>query len=142
MPRAAQKKAHVPQKRTSFGSSKSRVSPSSSPEDDDARYRAVAGRVSSSGSSTKVGSGSGRTRPTPASPQKRRRRPGTVALQEIRRFQKSTDLLLRKLPFARVVREVGAKVAPYSMQNLRWQSLAILCLQEVCLAAFDQVKRK
>ena len=35
---------------------------------------------------------------------KRRYRPGTVALREIRRYQKSTDLLLRKLPFARVVR--------------------------------------
>lgn len=34
----------------------------------------------------------------------RRFRPGTVALKEIRKYQKSTDLLLRKLPFARVVR--------------------------------------
>jgi hypothetical protein len=38
---------------------------------------------------------------------KRRYRPGTVALREIRRYQKSTDLLLRKLPFARVVRKYG-----------------------------------
>ena len=34
---------------------------------------------------------------------KRRFRPGTVALREIRKYQKSTDLLLRKLPFARLV---------------------------------------
>lgn len=34
---------------------------------------------------------------------KRRFRPGTVALREIRRYQKSTDLLLAKLPFSRVV---------------------------------------
>ena len=34
----------------------------------------------------------------------RRYRPGTRALMEIRHFQKSTDLLLRKLPFARLVR--------------------------------------
>lgn len=34
---------------------------------------------------------------------KRRFKPGTVALKEIRRYQKSTDLLLRKLPFARLV---------------------------------------
>ena len=34
-------------------------------------------------------------------------RPGTVALREIRRYQKSTDLLLRKLPFQRLVREVA-----------------------------------
>ncbi|KAI6477635.1 histone H3-like centromeric protein hH3v, partial [Pyricularia oryzae] len=42
-------------------------------------------------------------------PQKkpRRYRPGTVALREIRRYQKSTSLLMRKLPFARLVREVA-----------------------------------
>jgi hypothetical protein len=34
---------------------------------------------------------------------KNRFRPGTVALREIRKYQKSTDLLLRKLPFSRVV---------------------------------------
>ncbi len=34
---------------------------------------------------------------------KRRYRPGTVALREIRKYQKSTDLLIRKLPFARLV---------------------------------------
>lgn len=33
----------------------------------------------------------------------RRYRPGTVALREIRKYQKSTDLLIRKLPFARLV---------------------------------------
>jgi hypothetical protein len=32
-----------------------------------------------------------------------RYRPGTRALQEIRKYQKSTDLLIRKLPFARLV---------------------------------------
>jgi hypothetical protein len=37
----------------------------------------------------------------------RRYRPGTVALREIRRYQKSTDLLLRKLPFQRLVREIA-----------------------------------
>ena len=34
-------------------------------------------------------------------------RPGTVALREIRRYQKSTDLLLRKLPFQRLVRQIA-----------------------------------
>jgi hypothetical protein len=34
-----------------------------------------------------------------------RYRPGTVALREIRRYQKSTELLIRKLPFQRLVRE-------------------------------------
>ena len=37
----------------------------------------------------------------------RRFRPGTVALREIKRFQKSTELLLRKLPFQRLVREIA-----------------------------------
>ena len=37
----------------------------------------------------------------------RRYRPGTVALREIRRYQKSTELLIRKLPFQRLVRELA-----------------------------------
>ncbi|XP_048213608.1 histone H3-like [Perognathus longimembris pacificus] len=55
-----------------------------------------------------------------------RYRPGTVALREIRRYQKSTELLIRKLPFQRLVREVGQKL----MINLRFQSSAVLALQE------------
>merc|ERR1711935_457351 len=35
-----------------------------------------------------------------------RYRPGTVALREIRRYQKSTELLIRKLPFQRLVRKL------------------------------------
>lgn len=38
-----------------------------------------------------------------AAPKKRRYRPGTVALREIRKYQKSTDLLIQKLPFSRIV---------------------------------------
>jgi histone H3-like centromeric protein A len=41
--------------------------------------------------------------PIPQSKKKRRYKPGTVALQEIRKFQRSTDLLLMKLPFSRLV---------------------------------------
>src|SRR3954462_5253169 len=40
-----------------------------------------------------------------------RYRPGTVALREIRRYQKSTDLLIRKLPFQRLVREIAQGIA-------------------------------
>ena len=36
-----------------------------------------------------------------------RYRPGTVALREIRRYQKSTELLIHKLPFLRLVREIA-----------------------------------
>ena len=53
-------------------------------------------------------------------------RPGTVALRQIRKYQKSTDLLIRKLPFLRLVREVAQKINP----TLRFQSTAVLALQE------------
>ena len=47
-----------------------------------------------------------------------RYRPGTVALREIRKFQKSTDLLIRKLPFQKVVREIAGEFK----SDLRFQS--------------------
>ena len=56
----------------------------------------------------------------------RRFRPGTVALREIRKFQKSTDLLIRKLPFQKVVREIAGDFK----SDLRFQSQAVLALQE------------
>ncbi|KAK3717288.1 centromeric DNA-binding histone H3-like protein cse4 [Vermiconidia calcicola] len=65
---------------------------------------------------------------------KTRYKPGTVALREIRRYQKSTDLLMAKLPFARLVREVGLDVAPISADITRWQSQAIQALQEAAEA--------
>ncbi|KAH9999884.1 histone-fold-containing protein [Russula vinacea] len=76
---------------------------------------------------------SGADREAPA--KKRRYRPGTVALREIRKYQKSTDLLLRRLPFARVVREIALDMITdagpeYGEAGLRWQSSAILALQE------------
>ena len=57
----------------------------------------------------------------------RRYRPGTVALREIRKYQKSTDLLIRKLPFQRLVREV---VQNKFGSQYRFQSPALLALQE------------
>ena len=53
-------------------------------------------------------------------------RPGTVALREIRKYQKSTDLLIRKLPFQRLVREIAHDYKA----ELRFQSSSILALQE------------
>lgn len=53
-------------------------------------------------------------------------RPGTVALREIRRYQKSGELLLRKLPFQRVVREIAGQFK----SELRFQEAAIMALQE------------
>ncbi|GAA5962006.1 hypothetical protein JCM3765_007195 [Sporobolomyces pararoseus] len=60
-------------------------------------------------------------------------RPGTVALREIRHYQKSTDLLLRRLPFARLVREIATDFfddETGDQVGLRWQSSALLALQE------------
>lgn len=55
-------------------------------------------------------------------------RPGTVSIREIKKYQKSTDLLLRKLPFQRLVREVTGSFNP----DLRFQATALECLQEAC----------
>ncbi|CAG7850042.1 Histone H3 [Serendipita indica DSM 11827] len=57
-------------------------------------------------------------------------RPGTVALREIRRYQKSTELLIRKLPFQRLVREIAQDYKT----DLRFQSSAVLALQEAAEA--------
>jgi histone H3 len=78
-------------------------------------------------------------------------RPGTVALREIRKYQKSTELLLRKLPFQRLVREIAQDVrilapscyrrpfSPSAFQqqyktDLRFQSAAVAALQEAAEA--------
>ena len=52
---------------------------------------------------------------------------GTVALQEIHRYQKLTELLIRKLPFQRLVREIAQDLGK---MNMRFQSGAIMALQE------------
>jgi len=57
---------------------------------------------------------------------KRRYRPGTVALREIRKYQKSTDLLIRKAPFARLVREIMQDFKP----DIRIRPDALLAFQE------------
>ncbi|CCH44402.1 Histone H3.1 [Wickerhamomyces ciferrii] len=71
--------------------------------------------------------------PIPTGRRKPRYKPGTKALKEIRKFQKSTDLLIAKLPFARVVREVAMSYIGEDVA-LRWQSVAILALQEAAEA--------
>lgn len=72
--------------------------------------------------------------PTPTG-RRRRYKPGTVALKEIRRYQRGYDLLIQKLPFARLVREVAFDILPESMRHeLRWQSHAIQALQEAAEA--------
>ena len=98
---------------------------------------AGSGSTGTSRSSGGGGSDSNNNRPrgpTSARPvvrRKRRMRPGEKALREIRQYQSSTSLLLRRLPFARLVREIqyGMTRQPY-----RWQGSAILALQEAAEA--------
>ena len=62
-----------------------------------------------------------------------RYRPGTVALKQIRQYQKSTELLIRKLPFQRLVREIACDqdvITSPLCGKVRFQSAAIMALQE------------
>ena len=59
-----------------------------------------------------------------------RYRPGTVALREIRKYQKNSDLLIKRLPFQRLVKEIALKFK----LDIRFQSPAIHCLQEAAEA--------
>ena len=62
-----------------------------------------------------------------------RYRPGTVALKQIRQYQKSTELLIRKLPFQRLVREIAGDtdvIRSPLCGKVRFQSAAIMALQE------------
>ena len=54
-------------------------------------------------------------------------RQGLKALKEIKKYQSSTEILIKRLPFQRVVKEIVPKV----QEDLRLQSTAILALQEV-----------
>ena len=65
--------------------------------------------------------------PTTAGMKKPKRfRPGTVALREIRKYQKSTNLLIQRLPFQRLVREIAQDFK----SDLKFASNALSCLQE------------
>ena len=57
-----------------------------------------------------------------------RYRPGTVALRQIRRYQKTTELLLRKAPFQKLVREITEDIM--KNKDTRYSSIAMLALQE------------
>jgi histone H3/H4 len=72
---------------------------------------------------------------------KKRAKPGTKALRDIRKYQKSTDLLIPKLPFSRVVRDIANELFGAGMSyggsergtygsGIRWQSTALQALQE------------
>ena len=66
-----------------------------------------------------------------------RYRPGTVALKQIRQYQKTTELLIRKLPFQRLVREIASDdgiITSPLCGKVRFQSAAIMALQEAAEA--------
>ena len=68
-----------------------------------------------------------------AASRKHRYRPGTVALREIRKYQKTTDLLIRRLPFQRLVREILQDFRSVDA-DLRLQASALTALQEAAEA--------
>lgn len=63
---------------------------------------------------------------------KHRFKPGTVALREIRKYQRTTELLIKKLPFARLVKEICDDLCNMSAfpNGPRMESAARMCLQE------------
>ena len=66
-----------------------------------------------------------------------RYRPGTVARKQIRQYQKSTELLIRKLPFQRLVREIESDneiITSPLCGKVRFQSAAVMALQEAAEA--------
>ena len=76
---------------------------------------------------------SGQKAPTGGVKKRYRYRPGTVALKQIRRYQKTTELLIRKLPFQRLVREIACDTDVIHSPlcgKVRFQSAAIMALQE------------
>ena len=68
--------------------------------------------------------------PQRATKRKQWYRPGTLALWEIRHYQKKTNLLIKRAPFARLVREI----AQGCRQDLQFQNTAIGALQEAAEA--------
>jgi histone H3/H4 len=69
---------------------------------------------------------------------KHRFRPGTVALREIRKYQRSTELLLRHLPFCRLCREIILDIAGTG-KGIRVQMAALSALQEASEAFLVQL---
>ncbi len=58
---------------------------------------------------------------------KRRSKPGIRALREIRYYQATTDLLIRKAPFNRLVREITLQFR--AENSTRWEGSGLLALQ-------------
>lgn len=73
-----------------------------------------------------------------------RRRPGTVAIKEIRHYQRNVDLLIQLAPFHRLIREIGVELS-VDQQGYLWSSGAIEALQYATeayiTALFDDVNK-
>ena len=86
-----------------------------------AKKQEVSKKISSKSKSIKKASGADQKEK-----KKFRWRPGTVVLREIKRYQRSTEMLLRRTPFQRIVREIAKEYNP----DFRWQPNALLAIQE------------
>jgi len=90
----------------------------------------------------------------PAQPMRKHRfRPGTVALREIRRYQKTTELLIPRLPFSRLVREQTQVMFRGTTKEFKFQASALMAIQQAaedylaylftdCKLLADHAKRK
>jgi len=126
--------AHTVQRGSASGKRKAAPSSSDPPTPSPKKKAKVATARKSTGGGAPTKRNSGTEPEGKAAPKKRRFRPGTVALRDIRKYQKSTDLLVQKLPFSRLVREITAEMTTDTnfrdSENLRWQRSALLALQE------------
>jgi len=96
--------------------------------------RSVGGKASRKSS---TGGAARTSRPASGVKMKRRNKPGTVALREIRRYQKSSDLLLHKAPFMRLVRHIQQQMENSgrgTIVSARFQKSAIFALQHAAEA--------
>jgi len=82
---------------------------------------------------TKVGSTS-KSPEFGRSPKRRKFRAGAKALREIRKYQRGSDLLIPAMPFSRLIREVAQSVLGYNVAEFRFQSNALMALQEAAEA--------
>lgn len=77
--------------------------------------------------------------------ERKRRKPGTVALKQIKYYQKTTDLLIRLLPFQRLVKEIGEQLGINEFSNYKWKASAIEALQHATeaylTAVFEDVNK-
>ena len=133
-PRKTRNSSNAPSSPASSPTKRPAFPPSKAPRVNFPTGLARAGPIGKRPSSFTGGGGQSQV---PKTHMRRRHRPGVKAIREIRHFQKTTDLLIRKLPFARLVREVANDFIKTEFDDgvgLRWQSQAILALQEAAEA--------